>query len=183
MRKFDKKLLKAVSAKSSVKTEMKSNLNMTFSKVILISRDSTILKRLIFTISHFIRFGDFEDNSLIENSLHDGQRDSKEIHGLSLLNLCSIINEKEPSPLVFIENREKNKVENVLNGQSNEKSPSPSQIERKVSFTVGAAPDKASQFEARCVTKHAPGSALQNEPSDPKNQEYVLMVPLSNSLK
>merc|ERR1719367_1054029 len=40
MKKFDKKLLKAISAKSSLKTEMKTNLNMAFSKVILVSRDS-----------------------------------------------------------------------------------------------------------------------------------------------
>ena len=58
-----------------------------------------------------------------------------------------------------------------------------SQIERKVSFTVGAAPDKTSQFEARCVTKHTSDTTLQNERSDPKSQEYVLMVPLPESLK
>ena len=193
MKKFDKKLLKAVSAKSSVKTDMKANLNMTFSKVILISRDSKILKRLIFIFSHFIRSGNFDDNwpapkeeedcQVIEESLHDGQRNSKENYGLSLVNLSSIIDEKEPTPLVHIENRETNKYENLLHGQSNEKLPSPSQIERKVSFTVGAAPDKTSQFEATCFTKHPPGSALQNERTEPKNQEYALMVPLPKSLK
>lgn len=193
VKRFDKRLMKAVASKNSSKIDAKLDYNSALSKTIILSSDSTILKRLIFVLTYFVRsrnfendlhFSENEDDGPMEKVMHDPELNNEKTqcsNVLSIVNLSSIVNgNKEQEYLGQYESSFPcNYVDEIKSASLNETK----ETEGKVSFVVGAFPDNSNKHEKRCITKNDDYMKSKNGKDYIEKEEQVLVVSLPKFIR
>ena len=185
--------MKTVASKNSNNIDDKLDNNSALSKTIILSSDSTILKRLIFVLTYFVRPRSFENDLHFSENKKDVPID-KVMHDIHLANekvqfsnVCSIVNLSS----IVDGNKDReysgqhessfpyNNVDDLKSSSSNQTM----ETERKVSFVVGAFQDNSNKHEKRCITKHDDYMKSKNGKDDIEKEEQVLLVSLPKFIR
>ena len=180
--------MKTVASKNSNNIDDKLDNNSALSKTIILSSDSTILKRLIFVLTYFVRsssfendlhFSENEENDPMDKVIHDPHLNNEKnqfSNVRSIVNLSSIVDgnkEREYSgqyetsfPCTNADDRKSASLNEIK------------ETEKKVSFVVGAFEDNPNKHEKRCFTKHDNYMKSKNGRNDNEKEEQVLLVSL-----